>query len=335
MPLKAVEIARRLGISKATVSLALNNKPGVKAETREMILRLKEQLESRSGAEENLRAGSPYAGGVIKVLQIKRGFKVISDDDLNFWSIVKPVYDRIAESWGCSVEGVYFDLRKDNPAALIDECSDEQVLGVVVCGAEFIRGDEKIFAALNKPVVIYDYDPGSSFASVQCDNFAAAAQIVDYLSGVKITNVLYAARSVPIYNYLMRRRGFEQTAPAAGIPVNIFEAGVTISEIYRSLVEKFSREPVPAAIVTESYHATIAAINACSTLQIKCPEQIRIIGIDELPSSMTGGMEASHVRIPHESRAQWIMQLLKLEIDGFNPVRPKIFIPCELKIRST
>ena len=42
---KAVDLAKALGISKATVSLALNDRPGVNAATKAKILKLKEQWE--------------------------------------------------------------------------------------------------------------------------------------------------------------------------------------------------------------------------------------------------------------------------------------------------
>ena len=38
MKIKMVDIARYLGVSKATVSLAVNGKPGVNEETRRMVL---------------------------------------------------------------------------------------------------------------------------------------------------------------------------------------------------------------------------------------------------------------------------------------------------------
>ena len=45
MRIKTVDIAKRLGVSKATVSLALNNKPGVSESTRKEVLDCKKQME--------------------------------------------------------------------------------------------------------------------------------------------------------------------------------------------------------------------------------------------------------------------------------------------------
>ena len=45
MNVKSIDIARALGISKSTVSLALNGKPGVSEQTRQEVLACKKQLE--------------------------------------------------------------------------------------------------------------------------------------------------------------------------------------------------------------------------------------------------------------------------------------------------
>ena len=50
MNVKSIDIARALGISKSTVSLALNGKPGVSEQTRQEVLACKKQLEWGSAA---------------------------------------------------------------------------------------------------------------------------------------------------------------------------------------------------------------------------------------------------------------------------------------------
>ena len=48
MKIKMVDIARHLGVSKATVSLAVNGKPGVNEETRRMVLECLEEMKKKS-----------------------------------------------------------------------------------------------------------------------------------------------------------------------------------------------------------------------------------------------------------------------------------------------
>ena len=49
MKIKMVDIARHLGVSKATVSLAVNGKPGVNEETRRMVLECLEEMKKNNG----------------------------------------------------------------------------------------------------------------------------------------------------------------------------------------------------------------------------------------------------------------------------------------------
>ena len=60
MKVKAADIARQLGLSKATVSLALNNKPGVSNKTKKMIFEYIDKMEY--GLEES------YEGKTIRIL---------------------------------------------------------------------------------------------------------------------------------------------------------------------------------------------------------------------------------------------------------------------------
>ena len=53
MKIKAAQIARDLGLSKATVSLALNDKPGVSEETKKMIFQYIDRMEKGIDIVEN------------------------------------------------------------------------------------------------------------------------------------------------------------------------------------------------------------------------------------------------------------------------------------------
>ena len=48
MKIKMVDVAKRLGISKATVSLAVNGKPGVNEQTRQKVLECIKELEKNN-----------------------------------------------------------------------------------------------------------------------------------------------------------------------------------------------------------------------------------------------------------------------------------------------
>ena len=66
MKIKMVDIARHLGVSKATVSLAVNGKPGVNEETRRMVLECLEEMKKNNG-----------------VIPVKENIVTVSDHPVN------------------------------------------------------------------------------------------------------------------------------------------------------------------------------------------------------------------------------------------------------------
>ena len=73
MNVKSIDIARALGISKSTVSLALNGKPGVSEQTRQEVLACKKQLEEHGVVPPGMFSRQPEQR---KRQQIKMGIRL-------------------------------------------------------------------------------------------------------------------------------------------------------------------------------------------------------------------------------------------------------------------
>ena len=79
MNVKSIDIARALGISKSTVSLALNGKPGVSEQTRQEVLACKKQLEEHGAVPPGMFSRQPEQRKrqQIKIVKITNGMKNI------------------------------------------------------------------------------------------------------------------------------------------------------------------------------------------------------------------------------------------------------------------
>lgn len=72
MRLKAKEIAKELGVSEATVSLALNDRPGINKETKQKILTyIREREDELRQKEEQGQQGDK--GGILMLNYVKNG----------------------------------------------------------------------------------------------------------------------------------------------------------------------------------------------------------------------------------------------------------------------
>ena len=336
MKVKAVEIAKELGISRATVSLALNGKPGVKEETRRQILSCKKRLESGESLEEN-----QADKGVIKVISINnhlRGEAV--GDQFDLWTIADATICRTAMQWGYVAEVLYYDPAEDSPATLVNSCNRSHIKGVVVSGSEVQKYDAALLDCLRKlkkPTVIYDCDLGDEFSSIAFNNRGASRMAVEYLTQHGKKRILYLSREISFFNYTERREGFLDAIRESNgeISGEIISLGNSITEIENSLKKYLAGKPCPEAFLTESYHVSIGVMKALKDLNIAVPEKVCLIGIDEVPEYMTGGKKVTLIRIPHAEKIRRTMDVLRFEM--FNPMDSKIkmVVNCSLEEGNT
>lgn len=334
MKIKVIDIANRLGISKATVSLALNNKPGVSEQTRQKILECQRSMQSGRSSSGML---SPkfQKHQMVKVLIPSKGRNNIQNAELDLWSDVNAVFDRMAKSWGYTLGLSYLDMASISPEEVNAECNIESVAGVILFGTELDTSDISVFKGIQKPMVIYDCDLAcDDFSSVMINNRMGVKTAVDYLVRNGLHDIMYLANSETIYNYAERRHAFHEALAGHDIAYNsdrVLLMGSSIDEIYVNMIEWLGNHVLPQAFIMESYHLSIGTIRALHEKHIKIPNDISLIGIDKLPSYLTRECQLTTVTIPHTERATMTMILLHNEILNASTFKSKIFTACKLE----
>ncbi len=79
------------------------------------------------------------------------------------------------------------------------------------------------------------------------------------------------------------------------------------------------------AILAENYSVAVGCIRALQEAGCRIPEDISIIGIDELPEAVFLDFKYTHIRIDHEVKTQWAMSCLLARLDGQGGERIKIY----------
>ena len=333
MRVKAIDIARELDVSKATVSLALNNKPGVNEKTKKMILECKARLESRDVNDKIFPKKD--SGYVIRIIVATRGLGIIQNAELDLWTDVNAVFDTIAKEWGCTLEVSYFNMLKDSKEKMVNDCNQDYVAGVMLFGTEMYPSDAEMFRKIHKPKVVYDCDlMDDAYPCVVVNNEDGVRRAVDYLVEHQKKNIVYLARNRKIYNYEHRRIGFVNAMREYNLLLDektqLLTMGETIEEIYQNMKKYIELNKLPDAFIFESYHLSIGAIRAFRSENVKVPEDISVIGIDELPDYLTGEYQLTTIRIPHTERAKLAMQLLYHEMHDSCSTKSKLFTNCKL-----
>ncbi len=327
MNVKAIDIARALGISKSTVSLALNGKPGVKEKTRQEVLLCKQRLEQNQQIPSGTAEGKTEVKSdrQIMVVRIDNGMKNIQGTELNLWTDVQQVFEKNLRAHGYSLRLMFADLREKDQSEMIAECNADGVEGVIMFGTELKPENMPVIERIKKPMVVYDSTVDSGkYPFVVVDNRQGVELAVNELFSKGNTDIRYLGNPMPMYNYLSRRRGFLESMAKRGIQdagERIIDTGSSVDEVTRFMKNYLQNNELPHAFIMESYHVSMGTIIAMQSLGLKSPEDVSLIGIDTLPKFLTGGWDMTSIRIPHTERAYWVVQLLLKELE--HPVREK------------
>jgi LacI family transcriptional regulator len=319
--IKMADVARYLGISKATVSLAVNGKPGVNEQTRQRILQCIEEMEKNEGAMPEKAAPEPArAFRIIKVVIINHRKQVVCDPELDLWSEVLSTFDSEARKRGYLYGLTYLNETDGNLQDIIEECNLDMVAGVILFGTEMNAADHEIIRRICKPLVIYDYEmPDGSYSSVCIDNARAVEMGLELLKTAGASDIRYFGTGKDIYNFQKRREAFRNTLlkweefPKKDALVLL---GNSVGEITERAAEHLSSHKVPDGIITENYQVSIGVLTALRKLGIRVPKELKLVGIDEVPEYAVPDVRLTQVKIPHVERAAVAMSLLDREIRG-------------------
>ncbi|WP_409968093.1 LacI family DNA-binding transcriptional regulator [Bengtsoniella intestinalis] len=281
----AKQIAQSLGVSTAAVSLALNGKPGLGAQTREKILT----------ACKEAGFAMPQTSQPQQPQQKTLCFMIFVDELLRVWEN-SPFYaynmqgvEAAATLHGYNTMIRY--LQADSILSLQNLNFLKSLDGLILLGTDITprtAGDIRTMLASipQTPTVIMDNMSLSSFADcVGNDNHGGAYQAVTHLVNQGCRHIAYLCARTRIPNFDEREVGVMDALRHANLPLfGKIQCSISTEEAYQDLVSWFqSGNPLPDGIFAENDVLAAAATRAMTVCGISVPNQVSIIGFDNLP----------------------------------------------------
>lgn len=270
------DVARHAQVSQATVSRVLNGKENVDASLRERVLLAVQELGYKpSRIARRLRKESHDVIGLI-----------VSDiQNPHFVSLIKGVeetaYNHDMNLLLCSTGEDSERLSK-----YIDVMRAEAVAGIIVVPT--CDEDVELFDSLreyNIPIVILDRTiEGYEADVVRSDNEGGAHCIVTHLLELGYRRI--AIIHPDIRTGYERFEGYATALAQYGIEVDpalVQNKGPHIEDGYHSTLALFETVEPPEAIFTATNLLTIGALRALRELKIRVPEDVALVGFDDLP----------------------------------------------------
>ena len=269
------DIAAKLGISKITVSKGLNNATDISDEMRRRILETAVEV-----GYINKRAQKHEKKICILVanMEYETPNQFAHDIILGFKQKAEP------EGWAIDIIDVDEDIQLKTPYDVY--MMEHRYSASFVLGFSLVDPWMKEFRTTNIPTVLYDnyIKSNPNVASIGCDSQEGFDLAVKHLK--KLGHEKIGLISGPPESYIMQARynAYLSAMENNGLEINdnYIGIGYFVAESTRKYIPKLMAKGVTAILFSHDARA-ISAITECKDRGIRIPQDLSIIGFDDLP----------------------------------------------------
>lgn len=190
------------------------------------------------------------------------------------------------------------------------------------------------------PVVLMDrLLPDLACHCVGVDNYQAAFRATDYLIGCGHRRIACIQRLPHAWINEERVRGYRDAHKAHGLEVDetlLMGEQFGRHNGYLEVKRLLEMSPRPTAIFALSHLVTIEALNALRDHRIAVPDEMSLLGFDDLPYVEHFACPITVMRQPIHEMARMALDLLLSQIERASAARPMLVqLPCELVPRQS
>ncbi len=305
------EIAVRLNVSPASVSIVRWGRPGVSPLTRR---RIQIALEENGFTYKAYYQAAPYAppaaGGDrqhdIQLLKYRKS-ALLTDKNEGFVDAIINAIDDLANS--ASYTLLLKSVSHEEYPAFLQTIDSARCMGLLVIATEMDRADICALSRINVPIVILDSDhPNLPFCTVTMHNRDLAYEAIAHLYAASPGPVGYVASSIRTGNFIGRENGCREALAAHGQSWDdalVFSLTPSIQGAHADMLRELEKgRRVPGALFADNDILAIGAMRALREAGFRIPEDVRIIGVDNTPLAQIAVPPLSSMQISRAALGQ-------------------------------
>ncbi|HVE60118.1 MAG TPA: LacI family DNA-binding transcriptional regulator [Pyrinomonadaceae bacterium] len=340
-PATLSDIAATVGVAPMTVSRVVNQNGYVSERTRERVLQaLKELNYRRNGSARNLKRQCTETIGL-----------VLGDISNPYSTELANAVRETLSARGFSLFICISEHSAKEDIAAIGALVNHSVDGLIVATRSNKGGDEylKEIVESNVPVVVIGRDfQHADVDFVSTDNLLGGFEATRHLIDLGHRRIGFIGATLSGGSSLKRLQGYLKALEQYKIPVD--ERLVTgpkeaISEVPGYSTEKIGYEGMkrllslpnpPTAVFARNDFTAIGAMTAIKESNLRIPEDIAIVGFDDIPIAVHTAPALTTVRQPMHLLGQLAAEMLleRIKTDEIEERREHI-LNCELIIRNS
>lgn len=317
--IKLDDIAKLANVSKAAASLALNGKPGVSEETRALILKIAKDYNYIPLRAPKNKKITPQNRTFHFLFCKTEDIKMDDYKNMPFFNELINYMTSEAQKYSFSLLISSIDeINIDKDLESLHEKQDAD--GIFLLGTNLsIQTIKKITNIQPKTVILDTCYLESNNDFVAINNFQGAYIGAEYLIKMGHKKIAYAKSKQRIYNFKERRQGFEKALKSHNLSLdsnNIFELpGMKIEACPEIAVQIKEKKHDFTAIFCENDYIAISLMKSCTTIGIKIPEDISLIGFDNISESKIIYPELSTIFVDKKKIVQLALQRMSDKIN--------------------
>ncbi len=324
------EISRLTGFSPATVSNALNKKPGVNKKTAGQIFQTARELGYFGEAVADERK--------IRLVIYKTNGSIADNTDL--LTMILDGAQAECKKAGYELTVRYLDRRDEDFEQLVQKIIKDVHSPLIVIGAELLDEDFHFFEHVSSPFVIVNYwNSRVKGSGILIDNEDAVIRAVEYLAERGHRKIGHLKSKFGVSTFREREAGYRKGLDKNGIPFcqdYTVPLELTLEGAYRGMRRYLeSRPKLPTAYFADNDSIALGVIKALKEAGLRVPGEISIIGFDDVAFAEISSPRLSSLRVPGRAMGSMaVRQVLDLVTEG-EPVRTKILVCSELIERDS
>jgi DNA-binding LacI/PurR family transcriptional regulator len=341
--MKMDDIAKLASVSKSAVSLALSGKPGISEETREKILKIVKDTgyipRSMVKAEQVYRMNNSLRFLAI----IDSTFMLEQYNKQPFFMELIHYIEEQSRLRGYSLLFSTIDISQfDRDIRVLQKESEHT--GIILLGTNLNKKQIEAVLAIQKNLVVLDNLVDELEVDfVVMNNIMGAYQACSYMVKQGHKHIGYVQSDFRMHNFESRKKGFEKAQNDLGFQLeeeDIFVLSPSIlsaqEQFQKQIKERIkNKKALPTALFCENDYLAISVIKSLNELGLRVPEDISVVGFDNISESVIITPELTTVHVEKEMMAtQAVEQVIRL-INNTGNVRLKTIVDTRLTIRKS
>lgn len=325
------DIARAANVSHPTVSRALSHSPLVKGETAERIRQIATSLGYRPSA---------IARSLVTKKTKTIGVVVTTIADPFIADVISGV-EETANDHGYSVFLANSNANPDREVKVVHSFHERRVDGILVTASRVGALYVPLLSQLKVPIVLINNqhpdEPDEFIYSVMIDNVKASTEVMKHLIGLGHRRIAYIGDQGGFQSDTERFAGYRQALEFAGYPFlpELAVHGDGKPEGGRQAMEKLLALPMPpTAVFCYNDMSALGALRASHQHGIKVPDDISIVGFDDLAIASYTSPLLTTVGQPKQQMGRMAMETMLNILSGVDS-KTNIKVAGELIVRES